>query len=101
MGVVMRSKEQLVEALKIVREQVCGYFPSSRCDCKYGLSENRIERDKIGRPTIHFDSEQTGCPELREVTYLLECMDDEDIQDVINKGKTAYGSNKDTESRDK
>ena len=41
------------------------------------------------------------CPELREVIYLLECMDDEDIQDVINKGKTAYGSNKDTERRDK
>jgi hypothetical protein len=41
---------------------VCGYRYSDRCDCKYGLVDAKYPGA---------GSEQTGCPELRELINRL------------------------------
>lgn len=62
------DKVDLAAALEYVRRTICCYSldieRDVRCDCKYGLSIEDGERRGVG-------SEQTGCPELREVIYLL------------------------------
>lgn len=51
----------LATALEAVRRRICAYGPQARtCDCKFGIS-----LDGIGY------SEQTGCPELREMIHRL------------------------------
>lgn len=54
---------ELAKTLEVIRRQVCAYNWGQvdgdvRCDCKYGLT--------LGTDT-RFGSEQTGCPELREL----------------------------------
>jgi hypothetical protein len=54
--------EQLAYAVEMARRRVCAYSDGrhdARCDCKYRLP---------GRPVT---SEQTGCPELRELVHRL------------------------------
>lgn len=51
----------LAHALEAVRRRVCAYMGES-CDCKYGLTTEKQERQS---------SERTGCPELRELTHRL------------------------------
>ena len=67
------DKVALAAALEYVRRKVCCYNLSIErdvhCDCKYGLSIEDGERRSVS-------SEQTGCPELREVIYLLLHGDD-------------------------
>ena len=75
----------LAMTLEALRRQVCCYGGGNRCDCKYGL---RVERgaellqfgvraadgsDKRfnGRGVTMGNSEQTGCPELREIIHRL------------------------------
>lgn len=69
------DKVALAAALEYVRRRICGYsirLQDVRCDCKYGLS---IEKVQSG-DEIDYGSEQTGCPELREVIYQLLHGDD-------------------------
>ncbi len=81
----------LARTLEAVRRQVCCYGGGNRCDCKYGLSvrDTREDaefgmRDKdIVGSRYDFEtkqqveasagpgSEQTGCPELRELINRL------------------------------
>lgn len=59
------SNVALAEALELVRRRICVYnmgFVDGDviCDCKYGISSE-----------TKFHSEQTGCPELREMIQRL------------------------------
>lgn len=74
----------LAMTLEAIRRQVCCYGGGNRCDCKYGL---RVERGAQlqefgvapaeGERSIAYrgirmgSSEQTGCPELREIIHRL------------------------------
>lgn len=66
-GVVARDPDVvgLAKTLEMVRREVCAYNLGMfnydvLCDCKYGKEED-----------TRSGSEQTGCPELREVIHLL------------------------------
>lgn len=73
-GMLKTDKEALAQALEAVRRRICcynmGFDPSRdvRCDCKYGLS---IDKIVSGEEKFSLGSEQTGCPELRSVIYML------------------------------
>jgi hypothetical protein len=74
----------LAMTLEALRRRICAYGGGNRCDCKYGL---RVERgavlrefgvtkgdDKFDfayRGVTAYNSEQTGCPELREMIHRL------------------------------
>ena len=65
----------LAMTLEALRRQVCCYGGGNRCDCKYGL---RVERGAVlkdfgieGTGVHMSNSEQTGCPELRELIHRL------------------------------
>jgi len=78
----------LAMTLEALRRRVCSYGGGNRCDCKYGL---RVDRGAVvhefgitppeGTPTDRArsmrysgtkgNSEQTGCPELREIIHRL------------------------------
>lgn len=70
-GFLNTDRIELAKALEAVRRRICAYNmgldPSRdvRCDCKYGLSIDKIIAGE------YQSSEQTGCPELRSVIYLL------------------------------
>lgn len=66
-GMAETDAVRLAEALEVVRRRICAYnlgFNNAdvRCDCKYGVS---VEDD------ARLGSEQTGCPELREIINRL------------------------------
>lgn len=54
------TREEVLKAVDLARKARCGYI-GKRCDCKYGSG----------------GSEQTGCPELRELGALLSRISDE------------------------
>lgn len=61
------SNEELAAALEVVRRKICAYNMGTRdedvrCDCKYGATPEEAR---------WAGSENTGCPELREVIYRL------------------------------
>lgn len=67
----------LAMTLEQLRRQVCCYGGGNRCDCKYGL---RVERGAVLNEfgvknpegtARSAGSEQTGCPELREIIHSL------------------------------
>jgi hypothetical protein len=60
------SNEDLARTLEAIRRRVCAYNmgirnEDVRCDCKYGLTFDSSRRG----------SEETGCPELRELIHRL------------------------------
>ena len=56
---------ELIEVLKGMRREVCGYTNSDNfCDCKYGYD-----------PKIGSQGERTGCAELRLAIKYLEEME--------------------------
>lgn len=80
----------LAMTLEAIRRQVCCYGGGNRCDCKYGLmpdiyavvnefgitrGEKSPQRNALaGRDFYNGtkgNSEQTGCPELRELIHRL------------------------------
>lgn len=69
-----QDKEALAKALEAVRRRICAYNmgmsmdEDRRCDCKYGLD---IDKLVSGEVKYSIGSEQTGCPELRTVIYML------------------------------
>jgi hypothetical protein len=59
------SRETVLKALRVLGAQHCCYAVAEwpgRCDCKYGIEEG--------------GSEQTGCPELASIYWLIEAMSD-------------------------
>jgi hypothetical protein len=76
------DRRQLIENLKVLRRNVCCYMNSDLgpCDCKFGPLDNW---DKTLSPTLKYNSENTGCPELRETIMLLEKMSDEDFENYL------------------
>lgn len=61
------SNIELAAALEVVRRKICAYNMGTRdkdvrCDCKYGATPEEAR---------YIGSENTGCPELREVIYRL------------------------------
>lgn len=70
-GFTETNPVKLAAALEMVRRGVCGYGPlAETCDCKYGIDEYITPRGEIGG-IKRFNSEMTGCPELRSVIQLL------------------------------
>lgn len=76
-GFLSEDKEAIAQALEVVRRKVCIYNPGPftgdwtkdpLCDCKYGLS---IDKVVAGEQSPSLANEQTGCPELRSVIYML------------------------------
>lgn len=76
-GFLKTDKEELAAALEVVRRRICGYNSAgftddfsqdNRCDCKYGAN---IDKIISGEQKFSWGSEQTGCPELRSVIYML------------------------------
>ena len=83
----------LAKTLEALRRQVCAYGGGDRCDCKYGLTvDDSIKPGTFGfgvadkgirgtrydsKTNSHVmtdkvaHSEQTGCPELREIIHRL------------------------------
>ena len=76
----------LAMALESVRRGICAYGGGNRCDCKYGIRPERgaeihefgiSHPDKQAEGRMSFyrgvtgNSEQTGCPELREIIHRL------------------------------
>lgn len=79
----------LAMALEALRRQVCAYGGGNRCDCKYGMmpdiyairqefglsrGEESFEPVPLGRDFyrgVVAGSEQTGCPELKELIHRL------------------------------
>lgn len=62
----------LAAALEHVRRRVCCYSMGHvRCDCKYGVSIEDLPPGAGDKLNYDYGSEQTGCPELREVIYRL------------------------------
>ncbi len=59
---------KLAASLEAVRRRVCSYgaIEDMTCDCKFGVGQRMID----GKP-VHPQSEQNGCPELREVIAVL------------------------------
>jgi hypothetical protein len=72
------SQERLIAGLEELRKSVCAYGPDAvRCDCKFGVT----------CPRLHAGSEQTGCPELRQVIEYLQG-EDERIKTAFEAGCT-------------
>lgn len=69
-----RNKNQIIKYLKFIRQKICTYA-GLICDCKYGI------QDKNG-------SEQTGCPEMRDVISLLRVIPSEIF--ILKVEKTHY-----------
>ena len=63
------TRTEAIELLEAVRAgNVCSYVGKS-CDCKYG----RMRAAKASHA-----SEQTGCPELRDLAAMLGALSDKD-----------------------
>lgn len=74
------NKEKLVEAVNTIQRISCvydGLFHQTApdfCDCKYGVS---VETKPY--------SENTGCPELRDVKALFEVMTDKEYERLVSR----------------
>lgn len=77
----MQSQRQLIRAVRRLQRQVCTYDvfktdqtakPPNTCDCKYGVS-------------LQPGSEETGCPELREVLAILQAMDEKEFERICQR----------------
>lgn len=64
-GVITTDRVKLAKALEAVRRRVCSYgsHGARGCDCKYGLTTTMPHDPQL--------TEQTGCPELRELINRL------------------------------
>lgn len=61
----------LAATLEMVRRGVCAYGPlATTCDCKYGMGKQITPAGEISG-IKRFNSEMTGCPELRSVIRIL------------------------------
>ena len=76
------KKEQVENALRLMQRKVCCYDGLFRnnpapatCDCKYGY--NPLPNDHS------YDTERTGCPELRTVVCLLEKMTEREYHTIL------------------
>lgn len=75
---VLERKKLLSQIIKMQRS-ACSYDnmlrdePAPVCDCKYGIDN---------APS----GERNGCPELRNVTRLLEAMTDKEYEKFMKKG---------------
>jgi hypothetical protein len=83
------TRQQIIEALKIIRQQVCAYgSPHGRmCDCKFGLNKDNVAKDNMGIPQVTCGSEQTGCPELYSVIGIIENMSDAELERIRKRAK--------------
>lgn len=70
------SRDKVLRAVELLGDRVCCYAGASWleriCDCKYG------------GPTEAY-SEQTGCPELRNVQHVLSVMTDAEWEALLNR----------------
>lgn len=81
-----KTKQQAIDFVTVAQRSVCCYdpykqYPSGEkpkapntCDCKYGTT-------LIG---VRYE-EQNGCPEFRELRYLLTVLTDKEYQRLLNR----------------
>jgi hypothetical protein len=79
------SKKELLEGIANLRKRICLY-DCPTCDCKYGHQwpEDHVEQLKQ-RFKVYADSEQTGCPELRQAYALLNALTEEEFDNLCRK----------------
>ena len=68
------TKDGVLLALECARKKCCGYV-GDRCDCKFGVTED----------TFGIGERGTGCPELRQAIYLVECLTDEEVESKLSR----------------
>ena len=70
-GFMKTDRVVLAAALEMVRRRNCAYGPtSSTCDCKYGIGKHITPAGEMYDTKV-WNSEMTGCPELRSVIHML------------------------------
>jgi hypothetical protein len=79
----MSRRENTIEALETIRRMLCEYF-NDPCDCKYGLSRGNVLSDVHGVPS-RGTAERTGCPEVREVIFLLKRLSDKQYEHLASR----------------
>jgi hypothetical protein len=79
---ITKSREEIIEALKIIRKCVCSYGTGygKRCDCKFGVT-----KEKFGKG--HEDG--CGCPELYQAIELLK-FDTKELDRLTDKIAKEY-----------
>jgi hypothetical protein len=81
------SKEELLQGMENLRKRIC-HYDGPTCDCKYGHQwpEDTLEqlRQRLNISTDS-DSEQTGCPELRQAYALLNALTEEEFDNLCRK----------------
>ena len=70
------DNEVMANTLEAIRRRICAYGGADTCDCKYGLRAEGTQADWITDRPVQWHSEQTGCPELREMIHRLLHRDD-------------------------
>lgn len=79
------TRDQLLDALERLGKGVCCYLqdrtgntPIRPCSCKYGA------RDALKSSP---GGEQTGCPEVRLVGYIIQSMTPEEFKTILERQK--------------
>ncbi len=69
----IKTADETIEALKIIRESVCSYGQKygQHCDCKYGVTKEKFGKGR---------ENGCGCPELYSAIELLGAI--EQLQDA-------------------
>lgn len=65
------DNEVLAAALEAVRRKICVYGGGDYCDCKYGIAATEPTGQFSSPRAEQHGSEQSGCPELREMINRL------------------------------
>ena len=82
---MIKDKQFLIDRLRLIQRTLCDYDafrhynkdfyipnPPDTCDCKFGMDNlNRLE------------GEQNGCPEMRQIIWMLEKMSDEEFKNYV------------------
>lgn len=93
------SRERVLEVIELLAKGVCEYYhdptckkPLTVCDCKYGgrniMANVRNLPDEQRRELGLLPGEQTGCPELRLVGFIMQNMTAEEFKTILERGDT-------------
>lgn len=69
------ERECLVNAVHVVQKHVCAYRSRTFCDCKFGVTSDRVGRGESG----------SGCPELRTIASLLAIMTEKEYDRLVKR----------------
>lgn len=78
------NKDRLAKTLHDMQRNVCAYDGGKDrapdfCDCKYGWEGNKF---------YDYQTEQTGCPELRLAELLISTMTEEEYNELLKRSRS-------------